>query len=283
MAEMVTGAELLDGIVGELVRIVSVCCVATTLTVNVFFAVPDVAVSVIVDPAVAPSPERVAVTTPLEFVVVVAPDSVPALAASATVAPLTATLLEFFASTVIVVVVLPSAGIDVAVLEIDNEATPLPVGTGAAAVTVALPVKVPSVPVTVITVPAATPLAVSVVVAAPVELVVAVLDERVPAEVVKDTVAPEMPVPLELVTTAVIVTVVDPSSATVDALLLTATAAGVVLVLPPLVPVQVLVVLVVPLLPPFSAPQPLSPPQPAKASVNPNRAISAASLRMFLS
>jgi hypothetical protein len=47
--------------------------------------------------------------------------------------------------------------------------------------------------------------------------------------------------------------------------------------------VQVLVVLVVPLLPPFSAPQPLSPPQPAKASVNPNRAISAASLRMFLS
>ena len=105
-----------------------------------------------------------------------------------------------------------------------------------------------------------------------------------PAVVVKDTVAPEMPAPLEFVTTAVIVTVVDPSSATVVALLVTFTAAGVVLVPPPpVVPVQVLVLLVEPVLPlPFSAPQPLSPPQPAKASVNPNKAISAASLRMFL-
>src|ERR1700734_3257785 len=101
MAEMVTGAELLDGIVG-------VCCTETTLTVNVFFAVPEVAVSVIVDPAVAPTPERVAVTTPLEFVVVVAPESVPALADSPTETPVIATLLEFFASTVIVAVVLPS-------------------------------------------------------------------------------------------------------------------------------------------------------------------------------
>ena len=173
MAEMVTGAELLDGIVGELARIVSVCCTETTLTVNVFFAVPEVAVIVIVDPAVAPTPESVAVTTPLEFVVVVAPESVPALADSATETPVIATLLEFFASTVIVAVVLPSAGIDVTLLEMANEATPLPVATGAAEVTVALPVKVPSVPVTVMTVPAVTPLAVSVVVAAPVEPVVA--------------------------------------------------------------------------------------------------------------
>ena len=159
---------------------------------------------------------------------------------------------------------------------------PEDVDPGAAAVTAVLPDKVPSVPVTVITVPTATPFAVSVVVATPVEVVVAVLEERVPAEVVKDTVAPEMPVPLELVTTAVIVTVVDPSSATVDALLLTTTDAGVWLVLPPVLPVQVLVLVVVLEPPPFSAPQPLSPPQPAKASVNPNKAISAASLRMFL-
>ena len=213
MAEMVTGAELLDGIVGELVRIVSVCCTETTLIVNVFVTVPDVAVSVIVDPAVAPTPERVAVTTPLEFVVVVSPDSVPALADSPTETPVIATLLAFFASTVIVAALLPSAGIDVKLLEMANEATPLPVAMGVAEVTVALPVKAPSVPVTVITVPTETPLAVRVVVAAPVEPVVAELEERVPAVVVKATVAPEMPAPLEFVTTAVIVTVVDPSSA----------------------------------------------------------------------
>jgi hypothetical protein len=47
-------------------------------------------------------------------------------------------------------------------------------------------------------------------------------------------------------------------------------------------PVQVLLELEELVLPPFSAPQPLSPPQPARASVNPNKAISAASLRMFL-
>jgi hypothetical protein len=93
-----------------------------------------------------------------------------------------------------------------------------------------------------------------------------------------------MPAPLEFVTTAVIVTVVDPSSAMVVALLVTFTAAGVGLVVPPVLPVHVLVEVEVevPVLPPFSAPQPLSPPQPAKASVNPNKAISAASLRMFL-
>jgi hypothetical protein len=92
-----------------------------------------------------------------------------------------------------------------------------------------------------------------------------------------------MPAPLEFVTTAVIVTVVDPSSATVVALLVTFTALGVVLVPPPPVePVQVLLELEELVLPPFSAPQPLSPPQPARASVNPNKAISAASLRMFL-
>lgn len=280
MAVMITGAELLDGIDGELARSDSVCCVAITLTVTLPVAVPDVAVIVIVDPAVAPAADRVAVTVPLEFVVGVAPDNVPELADSVTVAPLTATLLEFFASTVIVAVVVPSTGIDATLLETVSEVTPLPLELGAAAVTAVLPDNVPSVPVTVITVPAATPLAVSVVVAVPVEFVVAELAERVPPVVVKVTVAPETPVPLEFVTTAVIVTVVDPSSATVVALLLTATALGV----PVEPPVPVLHVVAVPAVAvPLSWLQPLSPPQPARASsVNPKRTMIEANLRMFL-
>jgi hypothetical protein len=101
----------------------------------------------------------------------------------------------------------------------------------------------------------------------------------VPALAANVTVTPERAVPVELVTTAVIVA--DPPVTSVAVVVLTATADGVPVAV--VVPVQVLVLeVVVVLLPPFSAPQPLSPPQPAKASVNPNRAISAASLRMFL-
>jgi hypothetical protein len=49
------------------------------------------------------------------------------------------------------------------------------------------------------------------------------------------------------------------------------------------VPVQVVALVLVVPLPPLRAPQPLSPPQPARASVNPNRAMIDANLRMFLS
>jgi hypothetical protein len=113
---MVTGAELLDGIVGTLVRSVSVSWVETTATVVLPVTEPDVAVIVIVDPAVTPAPDSVAVMVPAELVVPVEPDMVPALAVSVMATPLRATLLELFASTVIVAVLLPSAGIDVTLL-----------------------------------------------------------------------------------------------------------------------------------------------------------------------
>jgi hypothetical protein len=104
-----------------------------------------------------------------------------------------------------------------------------------------------------------------------------VLDESVPALVLNVTVLPETPAPAASVTTAVIVTP-EPVGETVDAELLTATLVGVVDVEP--VQVEALVLVAPP--PPLRAPQPLSPPQPAKTRVATNKAIIAANLRMFL-
>jgi len=108
-------------------------------------------------------------------------------------------------------------------------------------------------------------------------LVVPVVAERVPAVVENVTVVPDMAVPPESVTTAVIVTPDDPSPGTVAAVEVTFTEAGV----PVLVPVPQVEV-VVPVLP-LKLPQPLSPPHPARArSVNPKRTIIEANLRIFL-
>jgi hypothetical protein len=148
----------------------------------------------------------------------------------------------------------------------------------AATVTVVLPDTVPALAVTTIAVALATPDAVSEVVTCPVALVVAVLVERVPAVVENVTVAFETAVPLELVTTAVIVALAEPSPGMVAVVLLTATVAGV----PVWVGVPVPHWDVVLPVPEVRLPQPLSPPHPARASsVNPNRTIIDAILRMF--
>jgi hypothetical protein len=153
------------------------------------------------------------------------------------------------------------------------------------AVTTTVPDTEPAVAVTVIAVPVATPAAVSVVVATPFALVVPVVADRVPPVAPNVTVAPATAAPLEFTTVELIVAEVEPSVGMVAEPLLTVTFAGVVLPVPVLVPVQLeaLELLLLVPEPPLRAPQPLSPPQPAKASVTTNRAISAANLRIFLS
>jgi hypothetical protein len=85
---------------------------------------PAAAVTVMVVPAATPAPDRVALIVPSEAVVAVAPESVPALADSVTAIPLSALLFASFASTVMVAVLLPSVGIDVALLETSRLETP---------------------------------------------------------------------------------------------------------------------------------------------------------------
>src|ERR1700722_15572993 len=118
---MVAGLELLEGICGELVSSVMVCCVATTLIVVLPVTVPDVAmdvaVTVIVVPAVTLAADRLAVMVPFAAVVAPAPERVPALAANVTATPLSALLLASFASTVMVAAPLPSEGRVATVLE----------------------------------------------------------------------------------------------------------------------------------------------------------------------
>jgi hypothetical protein len=100
-------------------------------------------------------------------------------------------------------------------------------------VTVVLPVKVPTVAVTMIAVPVGAEPADSVVVAVPVAPVVAVVGATLPAELEKVTVAPFTGLLFESLTTAEIVAV--PAAATVEALDVTVTAAA--LPVPVLVPV----------------------------------------------
>jgi hypothetical protein len=102
-----------------------------------------------------------------------------------------------------------------------------------------------------------------------------------PALVANVTEAPETGAPPESVTTAVIVTPDDPSPGTVAPVDVTATAEGVPVVVEP-VPHELpeVVELLDPLV---REPQPLSPPQPARASnVTPNRTAIEANLRIFL-
>ena len=83
-AVMVALVAPLDGICGALVVNPIVTWLDTTETVAVLDTEPDVAVIVIVVPAVTPDPDKVAVICPLAFVVAVAPERVPALAANVT-------------------------------------------------------------------------------------------------------------------------------------------------------------------------------------------------------
>ena len=186
-------------------------------------------------PTVTPSPERTAVATPFESVVAEVTASTPAVAAKLTVAPDTATLLEFLAVTVMAAVVLPSGGTEAALLATISVLTPgLPAVDTAITV---LPETDPTVAVTVTLVPALTPDTLKVVVACPLVLVVAVELPKVPEEVLNVTVAPETTVPDEEVATAVMVTAVVEPACTVEALLLTARAdvvGDVVVVVPPL-------------------------------------------------
>jgi hypothetical protein len=239
--------------------------------------VPDVAVIVIVVPAVTPAADRLAVMVPFAAVVAPAPERVPALAPNVTATPVSALLLASFASTVMVAVPLPSAGRVATVLVTVSDAT-FDVPPLLATLTVVFPETVPAVAVTVIAVPAATPDAVSEVVAWPLVLVVAVLAERVPALVENDTVAFETAAPVESVTTAVIVAPAEPSPGIVAVVALTATVAGVPVLVPVVQPVVVAPV------PPVNLSQPLlPPPHPAKArSENPSTTTIEAILRIFL-
>jgi hypothetical protein len=123
IAVMVVGLELSEANCGELASSVMLCCVATTLTVDLPDTEPDVAVIVIVDPAETPAADRLAVMVPFAAVLAAAPDSVPLVADSVTGTPLSALLFASFASTVIVAELLPSAGIEAALLDTVKVAT----------------------------------------------------------------------------------------------------------------------------------------------------------------
>jgi hypothetical protein len=104
-----------EGIDGKLVSRVRVFCVLATITVVLPVTVPLVAVTVMVDPGVAVPEASVAVAVPVESVVPVVVVIFPELAANVTATPLTAALLEFLATTLIVAELEPSEGM-VAVL-----------------------------------------------------------------------------------------------------------------------------------------------------------------------
>jgi hypothetical protein len=144
---------------------------------------------------------------------------------------------------------------------------------------VAVPETVPEVAVTVIDPPVTLP-GVSVAVATPLEFVVAVVDPSVPPVVENVIVAPDTTAPVEPVAVALIVTLVVLPTATLAGLALTAIAATFVLV--PQLDVEPVVPVVLP--PPLKLPHPslLPLPQPASASVSPNKAMIDANLRMFL-
>ena len=142
-------------------------------------------------------------------------------------------------------------------------------------------------PVTVIDV-AVTPLAVSIVVATPELFVALLLVDSMPAVVVKATATPTIGLLFVSSTVAETVTAGVPVEETVDALELSVTLARVwVVPVPVPVPVDVqldvLVEELLPALPPLKLPQPslLPLPQPARASVAPNRAMIDANLRMI--
>ena len=99
------------------------------------------------------------------------------------------------------------------------------------------PVRLPTVAVTVIDVPFATPEAVIVVVALPVVPVTAFALARAPGAVVKVTETPDSATPSEFLTTALIVAGAVPSPGTVPLLDVTDTDEGVVFVVVPVPPV----------------------------------------------
>jgi hypothetical protein len=225
----------------------------------------------------SPAVDKVALAAPVASVVACVTARPPEVAANATVTPDIRLLFASRARTVMVAVVEPSDRIDVALVIAVSDVGP--VAPLVDTFTEVLPDTLPAVAVTVIDVPVATPDAVSEVVTFPLESVVPVLAEMVPAVVVNVTATPDTGAPLEFVTTAVIVAEAEPSGGTAVTLLVTATAAGVdvgVLLVQPDVPE------LPPVPPPLKLPQPLLPPQPASARVSTNRAIIDASVRMFL-
>lgn len=280
MAVTVTGAVFADGSCGELMSSVTVCCVATTLTLPVPVIEPDIAVSVTVVPAATPAAEKFAVTVPFALVEVVAPDNVPALALIVTGALATALLLASFANTVITELALPSDGTFETLLVTVSVATVEPEAVLETVICVVFEI-VPTVAVTVMAVPEATPVSDNVVVAWPLEFVVPVVLPKEPPFALNVTVAPETGEPEEFVTTAVIVAGVLEFGAMLEEVLLTATAATPEDVVPVHEPPEDVPVV---LPPPLKLPHPslLPLPQPASASVSPNKAMIDANLRMFL-
>jgi hypothetical protein len=249
---------------------------ATTCTWAVAVKVPAVAVTVMVLTVESPAVDNVALAAPVASVVACVTARPPEVAENATVTPGIRLLVASRARTVMVAVVEPSERMDVALVIAVSDVRVVEVVVPT--VTEVFPDTVPAAAVTVIDVALATPEAVSVVEACPLELVVPVLAERVPALVENVTVAPETAVPLELVTTAVMVAPVEPFPGTVADVELTATVAGVPVVVPVPVPHEPVPVLAVPV----RLLQPLSPPHPARASsVKPNRTIIEVNLRMF--
>jgi hypothetical protein len=131
-AVMVAALELSDGICGRLVSTVTVCLVSATVTIVVFDALPEAAVTVIVVPAAAVPAVRVTLALPLASVVAGLPATVPAEVENVMLAPETALLLASVACAVIVAEAELSAGtvatLDVTLMVATAAPVPPPAG-----------------------------------------------------------------------------------------------------------------------------------------------------------